>query len=138
MDAAAVMEWVERYESAWRDDDPIAVERLFSPGAHYLRSPYEPPLVGWQAIRDFWSDDTPFTMRAEPVAVTWPVAVVRAEVHYGGDEPQEYRDLWVLRFADDGRVEHFEEWAYWPGRGYTASVAGAGTDEVPPAGGTSG
>ena len=32
---------------------------------------------------------------------------------------QEYRDLWVLRFAEDGRVEHFEEWAYWPDKPYT-------------------
>ena len=32
---------------------------------------------------------------------------------------QEYRDLWVLRFAADGRVEHFEEWAYWPDKPYT-------------------
>ena len=29
---------------------------------------------------------------------------------------QEYRDLWILRFAADGRVADFEEWAYWPGK----------------------
>jgi hypothetical protein len=46
---------------------------------------------------------------------------VRALVRYTGDEPQEYTDLWVLQFAPDGRVEHFEEWPYWPGRGYSAS-----------------
>ena len=26
------------------------------------------------------------------------------------------------RFAADGRVQHFEEWPYWPGRAYTASA----------------
>jgi hypothetical protein len=26
----------------------------------------------------------------------------------------------VLHFAPDGRVDDFEEWAYWPGRGYSA------------------
>jgi hypothetical protein len=26
----------------------------------------------------------------------------------------------VLRFAADGRVEDFEEWAYWPGKPYSA------------------
>jgi hypothetical protein len=47
-------------------------------------------------------------------------AVVRVEVRYGDPVSQEYRDLWVLRFADDGRVEDFEEWAYWPDKPYTS------------------
>ncbi|MGY1776855.1 hypothetical protein ACI8AV_13430 [Geodermatophilus sp. SYSU D00804] len=65
-------------------------------------------------------------MAAEPVAVEGRDAVVRLEVRYGAPAPQEYRDLWVLRFADDGRVEDFEEWAYWPGRSYTAEADTAG------------
>jgi ketosteroid isomerase-like protein len=113
-----VMRWVERYERAWRDRDADAVEALFSPDAQYLQSPYEPPHVGLDAIKAFWSDDDEdgeaFTMSAEPVAVDVPNAVVRVEVHYGDPVRQEYRDLWVLRFAPDGRVELFEEWAYWP------------------------
>jgi hypothetical protein len=39
---------------------------------------------------------------------------------------REYRDLWVMRFAPDGRVEDFEEWVYWPGRAYTAEADTAG------------
>ena len=57
-----------------------------------------------------------FTLRASVVAVDGRDAVVRAEVRYGDPLRQEYRDLWVLRFDADGRVEDFEEWAYWPGR----------------------
>ena len=26
-----------------------------------------------------------------------------------------------MRFAADGRVENFEEWAYWPGKPYSAN-----------------
>jgi hypothetical protein len=59
---------------------------------------------------------------AEPVAVEGRHAVVRLEVRYGDPAPQEYRDLWVLRFAPDGRVEEFEEWAYWPGKPYTTEA----------------
>ena len=36
---------------------------------------------------------------------------------------QDYRDIWILRFAHDGRVEHFEEWAFWPDRPWTAASA---------------
>lgn len=62
-----------------------------------------------------------FTVSAEPVAVEGSDAVVRVEVRYGDPLRQEYRDLWVLRFAEDGRVAHFEEWAYWPGKPYANS-----------------
>jgi len=122
MDRADVRGWVDAYERAWREDDPGALDALFIDDVRYLRSPYEPPLEGLAAVRGFWSDPTPFTLDAEVVAVDGADAVVRAEVRYGGDEPQEYRDLWVLRFAGDGRVEHFEEWAYWPGRPFSASA----------------
>jgi hypothetical protein len=123
MDHAAVMEWVGRYEQGWRDGDLDAVGRLFTDGARYRRSPYEEPLVGHAEIRGFWLSDEgqPFTMTAEPVAVEGRSAVVRVEVHYGAPDHQEYRDLWLMRFADDGRVEDFEEWAYWPGKPYSAS-----------------
>jgi len=113
-----VMLWVEAYERAWRAADRNAVEQLFTPAARYLRSPYEEPLDGHAAIQDFWVDDdedgTIFRMEAAPVAAEGTSAVVRVKVEYGDPVHQEYLDLWVLHFADDGRVEHFEEWAYWP------------------------
>ena len=60
-----------------------------------------------------------FPATAERVAGDGRNAVVRVEVRYGDPVRQEYRDLWVLRFAADGRVEDFEEWAYWPGKPYS-------------------
>ena len=120
MDSQQVMAWVDAYEQGWRAGDPEAVERLFTPDIAYRRSPYEPAL-DLAGLQQFWTaDDEPFTMTAEPVAVEGDRAVVRVEVRYGVPVRQEYRDLWLLRFAADGRVEDFEEWAYWPGRGYTA------------------
>jgi ketosteroid isomerase-like protein len=121
MESGAVMRWVAGYERAWRDGDLGAVERLFSADVHYRKSPYEPDAVGHDAVREFWAEDAGlvFTVRAEPVAVQGPVAVVRLLVRYETPDEQEYRDLWVLRFAADGRVEDFEEWAYFPGQPYT-------------------
>ena len=122
MDRDEVMAWVEGYECAWRDGDVEAVATLFTSDASYRPSPYEPPKVGHDAIGAFWldDDDEAFTMRAVPVAVDGRSAVVRVDVRYGEPERQEYRDLWVLRFAADGRVEDFEEWAYWPDKPYAA------------------
>jgi len=122
------MRWVAEYERAWRDGDAAAVERLFTPDARYRRSPYDDGLVGHAGIAAFWLDDEgrTFTMTAEPVAVDGRDAVVRAQVQYLDPVAQEYRDLWVLRFASDGRVEDFEEWAYWPGKPYASGADATG------------
>ena len=123
MDREQVMRWVDAYEAGWRTSDRRAVEALFTEDARYRRSPYDDPLVGHPAISDFWVADEgeTFTMTATPVAAEGADAVVRVEVKYGLPTSQQYRDLWVLHFAPDGRVDEFEEWAYWPGKPYTAA-----------------
>jgi ketosteroid isomerase-like protein len=123
MDRDQVMRWVDGYIDAWRAEDPQGVERLFTDDVRYRRSPYEESEVGHDAVKAFWLDDAgeTFAVRAMPVAVEGHSAVVRLDVAYGEPAQQEYRDLWVLQFADDGRVSDFEEWAYWPGKPYTAS-----------------
>ena len=122
MDRNAVARWVDQYERAWRDDDAAAVEQLFTENAAYRRSPYEPSDIGHDAIKAFWLEDAgrAFSMHAAVVAVDGDVAVVRVDVLYEDPTEQEYRDVWILRFASDGRVADFEEWAYWPGKPYTA------------------
>ena len=122
MDRDGLMRWVAGYERAWRDGDVSGVTRLFTEDARYRSSPYEPARVGHEEIQAFWRDDEgrTFSVTADPVAVEGRDAVVRLEVRYRVPVEQEYRDLWVLRFAPDGRVEDFEEWAYWPGRPYSA------------------
>jgi len=117
------VKWVGRYERAWRDGDTEAVAALFSDDAAYRVSPYEPSAVGHDAIKGLWLDDpgTRFSMNARVVAVDGDAAVVRVDVSYAAPKEQEYRDLWLLRFAPDGRCADFEEWAYWPGKPYSAT-----------------
>ena len=124
MTRADVMRWVAGYEQAWRDGDLEAVERLFTEDARYRPSPYDDSEVGHDAIKGFWLDDEDetFTVEAVPVAVEGDSAVVRVLVRYGDPLRQEYLDLWVMHFANDGRVDDFEEWAYWPGKPYAASA----------------
>jgi hypothetical protein len=54
------------------------------------------------------------------VAVEGATAVVRVEVKYGDPAHRQYRDLWIMRFADDGRCSAFEEWPFWPNQPYAA------------------
>jgi ketosteroid isomerase-like protein len=120
-----VQRWISGYESAWRTPGTEYLAALFADGASYLQSPYAKPIVGHSAIADMWETerDGPgevFTIETEIVAVDGDTAVVHAQVRYGDPVRQEYRDLWVLRFDDAGLCAWFEEWAYWPGLGWTA------------------
>jgi hypothetical protein len=124
-DRATVSRWLAGYEAAWRSPGTASLAGLFTAHASYLQSPYEPPVIGLDAIARMWDaeregPDEVFTLATEILAVDGPVAVVRAEVRYGKPLRQEYRDLWVIRLDDDGRCFWFEEWPYWPGRSFSA------------------
>ena len=82
-------------------------------------APFEEPHRGAAALAALWErerrgPDEAFTMAHEVVAVDGPTAVVRVEVRYGPPTGLWFRDLWVLRFAADGRVRVFEEWPFSP------------------------
>lgn len=84
-------------------------------------SPYSEPVVGLRRIAKLWDaqrqgPDEIFAMTSEIVAVDGDTAVVRVEVKYGEPVEREYRDLWLIRFADERRASAFEEWPFWPGQ----------------------
>jgi ketosteroid isomerase-like protein len=122
MNRSDVELWVEGYEQAWRAAGTDGLGDLFSPDASYLPSPWREPVEGLAAIASFWDDeregpDEPFTMAREILAVEGTTAVVRVSVDYDGGQStpaQRWRDLWVIRFDDDGRCVAFEEWPFAP------------------------
>ncbi len=118
---ASIERWVEGYERAWRAAGTESLRELFAADATYRMSPYEEPVTGIAAIAELWEreregPDEPFEMRHEIVAVEDETAVVRVEVQYGGPDRLQYRDLWIVRLAPDGRCLAFEEWPFWPGQ----------------------
>lgn len=119
MDRAAVERWVAGYERAWRTPGTDGLAELFVPEASYLPSPWARPVEGLEAIARFWeaerdSPDEGFTMTSDVVAVDTEAAVVRVSVAYEAPASGQWRDLWVLRFAGDGRCTSFEEWPFAP------------------------
>jgi hypothetical protein len=116
--------WVATYERAWRTVGTGALRDLFTEDASYRMSPYEEPSVGLERIGELWERqrqgaDEEFEMQHEIVAVEADTAVVRVEVKYGPPDRSQYRDLWIVRFAADGRCREFEEWPFWPGQKIT-------------------
>jgi ketosteroid isomerase-like protein len=127
LDRAQAEAWIAGYERAWRTAGTDALNGLFTEDATYRLSPFELPIVGLPAIAQIWEaerrgPDERFTLTSEIVAVERGVAVARVEVRYE-DLPREYRDLWIIRFASDGRCQAFEEWPFWPGQPRSAPGA---------------
>jgi SnoaL-like domain len=121
LERADVEAWLAGYERAWRSAGTSSLGELFTGDATYQQSPYQAPLAGLNAIAAMWEEEREgpeerFTMTSSVVAVDERVAVVRVEVRYESASPSEYRDLWVIRFAPDGRCATFEEWPFWPGQ----------------------
>ena len=119
MDHAAVRAWIDRYEEVWRTAGTAGLSTLFTPDVTYLPSPWATPVSGGDRLAEFWDDeregaDEVFTMQSEIVAVDGDTAVVRVAVDYDEPASGRWRDLWVLRFDDDGRCRAFEEWPFAP------------------------
>jgi len=119
MDRSEVLAWLTDYEQAWRTEGVDSLADLFTGDAVYRQGPFEPKVRGLPAIAVMWEaertgPDEAFTMTSEIVAVDGDVAVVRVEVRYGEPVEQEWRDLWIIRFAEDGRAVSFEEWPFAP------------------------
>jgi hypothetical protein len=47
-------QWMEAYGAASEHNDPQASAELFTPDAKYHETPFDEPLVGRQAIQDYW------------------------------------------------------------------------------------
>lgn len=119
MDRAALADWIDRYETAWRTPGTAPLGALFTPDATYSTGPYETTQHGLDAIAALWEReregaDEPFRMTSKVVAVEGDTGVARVEVWYDGPPAHNYRDLWIVRLDPAGRCISFEEWPFWP------------------------
>ena len=106
-------EWVEGYVRAWESNDPDDIEALFTEDARYLTEPYAKPWSGRETIVRKWLEhrDEPgdATFSWEPLVETPEIGVLQGRTVYR-DPPRSYANLWVIRFAGDGRCSEFTEW----------------------------
>ena len=114
----AIDRWLEAYEAAWASGS--GVSDLFSPDARYFTAPFQPPIVGPDAIERWWisqgESGTRWTFEREVIAIDGLLHVGQGRTTYPdtigpAGEPQVYYNLWLITLLDSGRASEFVE--YW-------------------------
>lgn len=108
-----VQDWIDGYRKAWTTNDAADVRALFTEDAVYRHSPFDPdPWLGAEEIVAGWTehpdDPSDWTFEGHPVVYADGVGVIQGETRYS--DGSVYANLWVIRFADDGRASEFTEW----------------------------
>jgi ketosteroid isomerase-like protein len=120
MDSEHVDRWVAGYVEAWRAPGTYRLGELFTEDVTYLPSPWAQPVRGLAELTQFWEaerdEGEEFTLTSDIVVADGDIAIVRLSVEYVEPVAGSWRDLWVLRFAADGRCSSFEEWPFAPGQ----------------------
>jgi ketosteroid isomerase-like protein len=119
MERTDVQAWLDRYVEAWRTNDRGQIGDLFADDAVYRYRPYggdARAAIGLEAIVEAWLDegDPPGSWEAayEPFAVDGDRAVATGVSRYfatNTDPERTYHNVFLLRFADEGRCAEFTE-----------------------------
>jgi ketosteroid isomerase-like protein len=110
-----VRNWMERYRRAWESNDPGDIRALFTDDAVYRGRPGDDAWTGHDEIVAGWLEDSDepgsTTFEWSPLIAHDGVAVVRCVTRYpDGPKHGVYDNLWVVRFAPDGRAQEFTDW----------------------------
>jgi ketosteroid isomerase-like protein len=121
MDRSGVEQWVEGYRTAWKTDDPADIAALFTEDAVYSPFPFPRDDRYWRGrdlIVQKWiargDSKVGWRFEHEVLAVEGDTAVIEGWTSYdrGDGEPwqESYANVWLVRFAPDGRAREFAEW----------------------------
>jgi ketosteroid isomerase-like protein len=107
-------DWIEGYKKAWESNAPDDIRALFTEDATYAYHPGDEPVRGIDAIVQSWieSADAPgdYTFEFEVLSDDGELAFVQGVTDYSDSGDAVYDNLWVIRFAPDGRARAFTEW----------------------------
>ena len=110
--------WLAAYGTAWKQGDPDTLIALFAPDARYYETPFDPPFVGRDAIRDYWAKgardaqtDVHFATEIVTVSDDVGVAYWRARfVRVPSRRRVSLDGVLKASFGADGLCTEFREW----------------------------
>jgi ketosteroid isomerase-like protein len=109
--------WLERYIEAWRSNDPADIGDLFSEDVIYSQSGGHTAIEGREAVVKDWLEEAyapgeSWEASYEPLAIEGQVHVAVGSTRYLRDsgERDEYSNVFICRFDEDGRCHDLKEW----------------------------
>lgn len=110
--------WLDDYGKAWINGDTDAVQALFTDDAAYHETPFDPPMIGREAIRTYWHEGAELGQR--DVHFSYDVLFVGDEagiahwhasfVRTADNTPVELDGVLRAEFDEAGRCRRFREW----------------------------
>ena len=105
--------WMDGYVLAWSTNETEHIEALFTEDAVYDPQTADGEWDGLTEIVARWQeaddDEENWDFEWQPLAETEDLAVITGRTRYY-DPPSSFRNLFVIRFRDDGRCYDFTEW----------------------------
>lgn len=110
-------QWLDRYQAAWKTDDPAQIGALFTDDATYSTLPFREPKRGRDAIVAWWisqgDSQNQWRFESARLVVEGETGVVQGLTMYpaSGSSPEAvFSNIWVIRLAPGGRATSFDEW----------------------------
>ena len=110
-------QWLEQYGKASQENDAKASAELFTQNARYYESPFDDPMVGREAIYQYWIKGAQTlkdkTAGYEILAVRDNVGIARWQstfVHIQSGKRAALDCMFLVEFDDNGQCSLFREW----------------------------
>jgi ketosteroid isomerase-like protein len=115
---AALTDWLDRYEQAWRNNDAEQIRGLFTDDAMYRWNPWDDEgAEGSEDIIASWleqpDDPDDWTLDCEAIAVEGDLGVARCVTRYRATArgPERvFHNIWLVTLTDDGRCSDYVEY----------------------------
>jgi hypothetical protein len=109
-------DWLDQFKAAWENKDPLAATNLFTSDAEYFESPFSYPLVGTQAILNYWQVvhyQENIQLDYEVIGVKTMRGFCKWRVHYSNTitgQMVELDGIFEIKFHSSGLCCQFKEW----------------------------
>jgi hypothetical protein len=110
--------WLATYGLAWEDGDPQGAADLFAEEASYRVTPFDEPMVGQEAILEYWQagpasnhKEVSFTYRI--ISVRGNEGIARWQANFRRADSNNFVELdgiLIAEFDDSGTCTDFKEW----------------------------
>jgi hypothetical protein len=108
--------WLQRYATAWRDNDLSLAAGLFADDVEYSFDPFQQPIKGRHAVLEYWREAFAGQRELLLSVRLWAATADAAAAEWWAAFERDGTDLTLsasllLRFDDEGRcVELHEHW----------------------------